>query len=74
MAWAVGTTHSFVNTVWRSVGLKPHLWRTFEKRSVHALDRTQPGLPLKPCRCETLTHNYKRHRTKSEEMLPQKCS
>ena len=93
MARAVGTTHSFVNTVWRSAGLKPHLWRTFkvstdprfeeklqdvvglyldppdnaavfsfdEKSSVQALDRTQPGLPLKPGRCGTMTHDYKRH-------------
>ena len=30
MARAAGTTHSFVNTVWRSAGLKPHLWRTFK--------------------------------------------
>ena len=30
MAGAVGTTHSFVNTVWRAAGLKPHLWRTFK--------------------------------------------
>ena len=29
MARAVGMTHSFVNTVRRSAGLKPHLWRTF---------------------------------------------
>jgi len=26
-----------------------------------ALDRTQPGLPLKPGRCQTMTHDYKRH-------------
>lgn len=25
-----GTTHSFVNWVWRSHGLKPHLIRTFK--------------------------------------------
>jgi transposase len=28
-----------------------------------ALDRTQPGLPLKPGRCGTMTHDYKRHGT-----------
>jgi hypothetical protein len=28
-----------------------------------ALDRTQPGLPLKPGRCQTMTHDYKRHGT-----------
>ena len=97
MAGAVGTTHSFVNTVWRAAGLKPHLWRTFkvstdprfeeklqdvvglyldppdnavvfsfdEKSSVQALDRTQPGLPLKQGRCGTMTHDYKRHGTTS---------
>ena len=31
-----------------------------EKSQIQALDRTQPGLPLKPGRCGTLTHDYKR--------------
>ena len=93
MARAVGTAHSFVNTVWRSAGLG----RTFkvstdprfeeklqdvvalylnppdnaavfsfdEKSSVQALDRTQPGLPLKPGRAGTMTHDRKRHGTTS---------
>ena len=34
-----------------------------EKSSIQALDRTQPGLPLKAGRCGTLTHDYKRHGT-----------
>jgi transposase len=34
-----------------------------EKTSIQALDRTQPGLPLKPGRCGTLTHDYKRNGT-----------
>jgi transposase len=34
-----------------------------EKRQVQALDRTQPGLPLKKGRAETMTHDYKRHGT-----------
>jgi transposase len=34
-----------------------------EKSQIQALDRTQPGLPLKPGRCGTLTHDYKRHGT-----------
>lgn len=34
-----------------------------EKSSIQALDRTQPGLPLKPGRCETFTHDYKRNGT-----------
>ena len=34
-----------------------------EKSSVQALDRTQPGLPIKKGRCGTMTHDYKRHGT-----------
>lgn len=95
LAKKLNTTHSFVQRVWKSVGLKPHLIRTFkvsndprfeeklqdvvglyfdpphnavvfsvdEKSSIQALDRTQPGLPLKKGRCGTLTHDYKRHGT-----------
>ena len=95
MARHLGTTHSFVNRVWRAHGLKPHLIRTFklgndprfeeklrdvvglyldpphnaavfsfdEKSQIQALDRTQPGLPMKKGRCETMTHDYKRHGT-----------
>jgi len=36
-----------------------------EKSQIQALDRTQPGLPLKPGRCGTMTHDYKRHGTTS---------
>ena len=32
-----------------------------EKSQIQALDRTQPGLPLKKGRAATLTHDYKRH-------------
>jgi transposase len=32
-----------------------------EKRRIQALDRTQPGLPMQPGRCQTMTHDYKRH-------------
>ena len=32
-----------------------------EKSQVPALDRTQPGLPLKPGKCGTMTHDYKRN-------------
>lgn len=95
LAEALNTTHSFVHRVWQSVGLKPHLEKTFkvsndphfeeklcdvvglylnppenavifcvdEKTSIQALDRTQPGLPLKKGRCGTVTHDYKRHGT-----------
>jgi len=34
-----------------------------EKSQIQALDRTQPGLPLKKGRAETMTHDYKRHGT-----------
>jgi len=36
-----------------------------EKSQVQALDRTQPGLPLKKGRCSTMTHDYKRNGTTS---------
>jgi len=36
-----------------------------EKSQIQALDRTQPGLPLKKGRCGTLTHDYKRNGTTS---------
>jgi len=95
LAEALNTTHSFVHRVWQSVGLKPHLEKTFkvsndphfeqklcdvvglylnppenavvfcvdEKTSIQALDRTQPGLPMKKGRCGTVTHDYKRNGT-----------
>ena len=34
-----------------------------EKSQVQALDRTQPGLPIKQGRAQTMTHDYKRHGT-----------
>ena len=34
-----------------------------EKSQVQALDRTQPGLPLKKGRAQTMTHDYKRNGT-----------
>ena len=95
LAKELNTTHTFVHRVWKSVGLKPHLVKTFkvsndpnfeqklhdvvglyldppqnavvlsvdEKSSIQALDRTQPGLPIKKGRCGTMTHDYKRHGT-----------
>jgi transposase len=36
-----------------------------EKSQIQALDRTQPGLPLKNGRCGTMTHDYKRNGTTS---------
>jgi transposase len=34
-----------------------------EKSQIQALDRTQPGLPMKKGRAQTMTHDYKRHGT-----------
>ena len=34
-----------------------------EKSQIQALDRTQPGLPMKRGRAETITHDYKRNGT-----------
>jgi len=34
-----------------------------EKPQIQALDRTQPGLPVKKGRCATMTHDYERHGT-----------
>jgi transposase len=34
-----------------------------EKSQIQALDRTQPGLPMKNGRCGTMTHDYKRNGT-----------
>ena len=34
-----------------------------EKSQIQALDRTQPGLPIKRGRGATMTHDYKRHGT-----------
>ena len=34
-----------------------------EKSQIQALDRTQPGLPMKTGRAGTMTHDYKRHGT-----------
>jgi len=34
-----------------------------EKSQIQALDRTQPGLPLRKGRTATMTHDYKRHGT-----------
>ncbi len=34
-----------------------------EKSQIQALDRTQPSLPMKPGKCGTMTHDYKRNGT-----------
>jgi transposase len=42
---------------------KAMVWCVDEKSQVQALDRTQPGLPMKKGRCGTMTHDYKRNGT-----------
>jgi hypothetical protein len=44
---------------------RPTPWccRLTKKSQIQALDRTQPGLPVKPGRCQTMTHDYKRYGT-----------
>ena len=41
----------------------PWLLSIDEKSQIQALDRTQPGLPMKPGRLGTMTHDYKRNGT-----------
>jgi transposase len=41
----------------------PSLLSVDEKSQIQALDRTQPGLPLKKGRLGTMTHDHKRHGT-----------
>ena len=41
----------------------PWCSRVDEKSQIQALDRTQPGLPMKKGRCGTMTHDYKRNGT-----------
>jgi transposase len=62
---------SFVQKLEDVVGLYVHapehavVFSCDEKSQIQALDRTQPGLPLKKGRCGTMTHDYKRHGTTS---------
>ena len=42
---------------------KPLVLSVDEKSQIQALDRTQPGLPMKKGRAGTMTHDYKRHGT-----------
>ena len=41
----------------------PSCSRSTRRAQIQALDRTQPGLPLKKGRAGTMTHDYKRHGT-----------
>jgi len=39
------------------------MWPVWDEKSqIQALNRTPSGLPMKPGRCATLTHDYKRNR------------
>ena len=44
-----------------------------EKSQIQALDRTQPGLPMKKGRLGTMTHDYKRHGTGHPVRRPQRA-
>jgi transposase len=41
-----------------------------EKSQIQALDRTQPGLPMKKGRAGTMTHDYERHGVEVEHCRP----
>jgi transposase len=65
----LSTDQRFVEKVQDVVGLylappdKALVLAVDEKSQIQALDRTQPGLPLKKGRAGTMTHDYKRHGT-----------
>ena len=43
-------------------------WGCDKKSQVQGLDRTQPGLPMKKGRAQTMTHDCKRHGSKRHGM------
>ena len=59
MAKAAGVSRSTVQRIWDAHGLNPPDQAVVpcvdEKSQIQALDRTQPGLPMKPGRCGTMT-------------------
>ena len=65
----VSTDPAFIAKLRDVVGLYVHppkravVFSMDEKSQIQALNRTQPGLPLKRGRAETLTHDYERHGT-----------
>jgi transposase len=65
MAAAAGVSLRSVQRIWAAHKLQPHLQvlSVDEKSQIQALDRTQPGLPIKPGKCGTMTHDYKRNGT-----------
>jgi hypothetical protein len=40
-----------------------HAVLSLDESQIQALNRTQPGLPIKPGECGTMTRDYKRHGT-----------
>lgn len=68
-SFKVSNDPDFVNKVKDIVGLyldppeKAVVLSVDEKSQIQALDRTQPGLPLKKGRAGTMTHDYKRNGT-----------
>jgi hypothetical protein len=68
----LSTDQRFVEKVQDVVGLyldppdKALVLAVDEKSQIQALDRTQPGLPLKKGRAGTMTHDYKQHGTTTQ--------
>ena len=68
-AWKLSTDPLFIDKFRDVVGLylnppeRAVVLCVDEKSQIQALDRTQPGLPLKKGRAATMTHDYKRHGT-----------
>jgi transposase len=68
-SFKVSTDPEFVAKLRDVVGLyvnppkRAVIFSVDEKSQIQALDRTQPGLPLKKGRAGTVTHDYKRHGT-----------
>lgn len=68
-SWKLSTDPLFIDKVRDIVGLYlappdgAMVLAVDEKSQIQALDRTQPGLPMKKGRCGTMTHDYKRNGT-----------
>lgn len=59
--WCVLGNNDYVSDV--SIGRTRTITDRREKSQIQALDRTQPGLPIKKGRCGTMTHDHKRNGT-----------
>lgn len=68
-AFKISNDPQFADKVRDIVGLymnppeKAIVFSVDEKSQIQALDRTQPSLPMKPGKCGTITHDYKRNGT-----------